>query len=60
MCDYTDNKHSLVCFQNRKGGSDAAHLLVQHGLPRLAISVSQRSWRTHPGFYGEYESIILY
>lgn len=46
--DYTHNNLSLACFRNRKSGSDAAHILVQHGLPRLAVPVPQRSRRTHP------------
>lgn len=50
-CCYTN----LSCvFISRESGADAAHLLLQHGLPGLAVPLPQRHGRPHPRLYGEY------
>lgn len=41
-------------FISRESGADAAHLLLQHGLPGLAVPLPQRHGRPHPRLYGEY------
>lgn len=55
-------KYKFVMFQkltwcvfiSRESGADAAHLLLQHGLPGLAVPLPQRHGRPHPRLYGEY------
>lgn len=46
----------LIC---RESGADAAHLVVQHGLPGLAIPLPQRYGRPHPRLYGKHLLYIL-
>lgn len=44
---------SRVCLICRQGRPDAPHFLVQHGLPRVAVPLPQRSGRTYSSIYGK-------